>query len=123
MKLRINGNSIRLRLSKTEVAAFGATGMITTAIEFATNSLQYVLKKETNADAIYADMANNTITVFIPTSMATDWVNTDIIGLEYTMNLLNGNKLHILVEKDFKCIDSASGEDQTDNYENPNKNC
>ncbi len=123
MKLRINSNSIRLRLSKTEVATFGATGIINAETDFGTNSLYYVLKKENSVDAICANMTNNTITVFLPTRIADNWVNTDTISLEHKIDLTKGKQLFILVEKDFKCIDNGSGEDQSDNYENPNKNC
>ena len=30
--------------------------------------------------------------------------------------------LYLLIEKDFACLDHSS-EDQSDNYENPNKTC
>jgi hypothetical protein len=36
------------------------------------------------------------------------------------MPFFEDNSLYLLVEKDFVCLDETS-EDQSDNYENPNK--
>ncbi|MEZ4932033.1 MAG: hypothetical protein R2788_07940 [Saprospiraceae bacterium] len=54
--------------------------------------------------------------------MATDWSRSDEVGLEDDMPLGDGNALHILVEKDFKCLTERS-EDESDLFPNPNENC
>ena len=65
-----------------------------------------------------ASFDNNQITVLIPSVIAKDWVATNKVGLEGEIDISNGKKLYILIEKDFKCLDNTI-EDQSDNYENP----
>ena len=45
-----------------------------------------------------------------------------LVGFNATKQVSDAESLYILVEKDFKCLDEAT-EDQQDNYENPNKTC
>ena len=52
----------------------------------------------------------------------TGWASNSVVGFEETVNVGNDQILHLLLEKDFKCLDEAIG-DQQDNYENPNKTC
>jgi hypothetical protein len=49
-------------------------------------------------------------------------VDTDVIGFDNTIDMDNGRKLFLLIEKDFVCLDHTL-EDQSDNYENPGKVC
>ena len=56
---------------------------------------------------------NNTITLNIPVVMFNELQNTNRVGFEN-----RHGKLHLLVEKDFVCIDNEV-EDQSDNYPNP----
>jgi len=53
----------------------------------------------------------------MPKSYVEEWVNTDRVTFEETHN-----KILILLEKDFVCIDRPE-EDQSDNYPNPNLVC
>ena len=118
MKLRIKGDSIRLRLTKSEIDQFGNTGMVDEVTHVGTSTLTYQLKKSAAHTELTAEMPGNTLTVYMPVSMAEHWVNTERVGFEHTMPLPNGGGLFLLLEKDFKCLD-ATHEDQSDMYENP----
>ncbi len=120
MKIRIKDNSIRIRLSKSEVEHFGKEGYIESTTAFVSNTLTYALEAhpDTLGHELSADLQNNVITLYIPEKMAKDWVATDAIGFETNMPLDNGETLYLLLEKDFKCLDNTN-EDQRDNYENP----
>jgi hypothetical protein len=50
--------------------------------------------------------------------MASNWDANDKVGFENTVSLKNGKTLHLLLEKDFTCLDDR-GEDESDNYPNP----
>jgi hypothetical protein len=66
-----------------------------------------------------ATIFGNKITMQIPESLAKEWVETQKVGFEYNQELPNGDKLCLLLEKDFKCLDENITEDQSDSYDNP----
>jgi archaellum component FlaG (FlaF/FlaG flagellin family) len=117
MKLRIKGNSVRLRLMQSEVATFQKTGKVSEMIDFGTNTLVYQIQKTEN-DTIKATFENQTITVFIPNEIGQSWANSNQIGIEATLSL-EGKVLKILVEKDFKCLTDRPSEDESDAYPHP----
>lgn len=118
MKLRIKGNTIRFRLTKSEVAYFSEKGTIHETTNFGTKDFSYGMKVSTDRTNIEAEFSNDGIFVSIPESLSKDWTNTNKVGLSEEMPIGNGKNLFILIEKDFKCLDETS-EDQSDNYANP----
>jgi len=122
MKLRIKGNSIRIRLSKSEVDYFGSTGYLEEKTEFANSELVYALKINSENEQIIANFEGNTITVSIPENLKKEWVESDKIGIENKLDIGMGKQLFLLIEKDFVCLDNTL-EDQSDNYPNPNATC
>jgi hypothetical protein len=112
MKIRIKGNSLRYRLTKTDVAAFAANGCIEESIDFGSQALTYALQK-TGFNNLSVIFENNKITLFMPEAMINEWVLTQKVGFEY-----RDAELFLLVEKDFKCLDDVA-EDQSDHYPNP----
>lgn len=122
MKIRIKGNSIRLRLSKSEVERFGKTNCIEESTEFGTGVFYYALLSNKAADCISASFSGNKITVIIPEKIKTEWTTTDRVGFENKLDIGNGKQLFILIEKDFVCLDNTF-EDQSDNFPNPNAAC
>lgn len=126
MKLRIKGNSIRLRLTRSEVARFGETGQVAETISFGTlptQQLTYQLVRNADIIALAADFTENCITVQMPAQLAQSWIDTDVVGFEAAMPLPGNDSLFILIEKDFACIDAHPREDQHDNYTNPMLAC
>ncbi len=122
MKLRIKGNSVRLRLSKTEVEKLAVANYLEELTSFGNNTFVYALQVKDIGDGLSADFDGSKITVFIPEILIKDWAVNDVTGFNATMKVSDEESLYILVEKDFKCLDEATG-DQQDNYENPNKTC
>ena len=121
MKLRIKGNSLRIRLTKTEVSKLAETGYLKEQTIFPNNRFIYALQKTDDA-ILSASFENDKITIFVPRSFIKDWPLNNIIGLDAKMPLPENESLYLLIEKDFVCLDETN-EDQRDNYENPNKNC
>ncbi len=120
MKLRIKGNTIRFRLTKSEVEFFGKENYLEEKTEFGNNSLVYSLRTVED-EKLTADFSNNTISLFVPANLAMEWIHTEKVGMESEMEISNGKKLFLLLEKDYKCLDTVA-EDQSDNYENPLRN-
>lgn len=123
MKIRIKGNSVRFRLSKSDLDKFAANGYLEETTAFVSNTLTYALEKQADnqGNMLTADMQNNTITMFMPQKLMTEWMQTNKVGFDAYMTLDNGEKLYLLLEKDFKCLDETI-EDQSDNFDNPNIN-
>lgn len=121
MKLRIKGNSVRLRLSKPEVEQLSYDGAVTEQIHFANADFIYSIKKSFDENNIRAEYHNNQLTVYVPANLLNGWPGNNVISLDNRLADGSLSEVYVLVEKDFKCIDDSS-EDQSDNYENP-KTC
>ena len=117
MKLRIKGNSLRLRLTKTEVSKLAQTGYLEEQTSFPNNRFVYALQK-TDVPDLSATFQNDKITILIPGFFAEEWPENNIVGLDTKIPLTATESLYLLVEKDFVCLDKTT-EDQSDNYENP----
>ncbi|NOT50430.1 MAG: hypothetical protein HOP10_04035 [Chitinophagaceae bacterium] len=123
MKIRIKGNSIRYRLTQTEITNFGNNGFLEEKTEFLNGpAFYYRLEKKDGIEDIEASFSGNKICIFIPEKIAREWTTTDVVGFDTKMNIGDGKELFLLVEKDFVCLDHTL-EDQSDNYPNPNKAC
>ena len=112
MKLRIKSNSLRYRLTKSDVSQLNEKGYLEDHVNFGGQSFTYSVQL-TNDTQLSATLKNNTITLFAPRYMIDELVETDKTGFEN-----NSGTLSLLIEKDFTCLDNVA-EDQSDNYPNP----
>jgi hypothetical protein len=94
MKLRIQSDSVRLRLSQAEVARFAKTGRIEETLNIAP-VFRYTLE---TGDALSVSYHDNTLRIILPAAESQTWVNTDQVGIT------GGTTVKILVEKDFPCL-------------------
>jgi len=122
MKLRIKGNSIRLRVSRSELAMLAETGRVEDAIQFAPGDehrLAYSLQASPEVKKFSVRHTPREITVMIPAAEAEAWWDTDRVGLEGEQRVGGDQTLAILVEKDFACFQPRPGEDAADAFPNP----
>jgi hypothetical protein len=122
MKMRLKNNSVRLRLTQSEVARLVTDGRVEEAIEFGLNSdqrLTYALETDSAADEIRADFDSNRITISIPARQAKAWAQSEQIGLEAKQNLGAEKHLRLLIEKDFACLAPRPHEDESDAFPHP----
>ena len=117
MKLRIRGNSLRLRLSRGEVTQLAEKGRVEDAIAFGPSKLTYALATADVAEvgATYESSPDGRIVVVIPPKRAAEWASSDEVGIE------SKGDLHILVEKDWSCLKPREGEDDSDAFPHPEK--
>jgi hypothetical protein len=118
MKVRIKGNSVRFRLTKTEVDIFCKEGEYIETTQFSTKKLSYALKVKTGITSLEADFIGDLITIYMPEKTQATWATDAIIGHSNEVDWNDENALSLLVEKDFTCLDNTI-EDQSDNYPNP----
>jgi hypothetical protein len=121
MKLRIHGNSIRLRLLRSEVTTFIETGRIEQTIYFAPGDhalLVYGLEHESGLAYVEVRHEQSKVIIALPRQQATSWAETDQIGIYSAIDLGRHGRLDIIVEKDFACLD-LSDADNNDTFPNP----
>jgi hypothetical protein len=112
MKLRFHGDTLRLRLSQSEVARLGEVGCVEEQVRFAPGrALRYSLESS-DTDNVAADFTGDLIRVMIPRATAAHWIRTDETGIQGS-----GATLKILIEKDFQCI--HPGSEDADSFPNP----
>jgi hypothetical protein len=121
MKLRLQPNSIRLRLKRSEVDRFLRTGRVEERILSGTadqESFYYLLETNDAVSAPKGSIAPGSVVVQVPTADALKWALTNQIGIEGEQTIDSKTSLRILVEKDFACID-GSEEQNADTFPNP----
>ncbi len=118
MKIRIKGNSVRLRLTKTEVEAFARDGRYVESTQFGHKKLVYALEAKMGIDQLDANFEQDAITIYFPMEEKDRWAGSGRVGYSNHVDGKNPSSLAILVEKDFTCLDNTI-EDQSDNYPNP----
>ncbi|HEA28431.1 MAG TPA: hypothetical protein ENH91_00295 [Leeuwenhoekiella sp.] len=118
MKIRIKENTVRFRLTRSEVEQVCATGNYEEYTAFDSDCFSYGVTVKEDIEYLTADFTGKRITLYLPKQFIEKWQNTDRVGFEHTMLLKNGKSLFLLLEKDFVCMDDTR-EDQADNYPNP----
>jgi hypothetical protein len=122
MKLRIKGNSIRMRLGQSEVHRLARSGIVeehTILGPSKHQSFTYAVCASPEALNVIANFADRRMVVRVPTSMIHQWATTDQVGIHALQRTGSDDGLSILIEKDFECFDAPSGESQEDAFPNP----
>jgi hypothetical protein len=122
MKLRIKGNSIRLRLGRSEVRRLATEGIVEESTAFGPSTQEhfgYSICASPGVSDVSASFAGGRLVIRVPSGMIRQWAATDQVGFDAHQRTGNGDELLILIEKDFECIDGPSGESQEDAFPNP----
>lgn len=114
MKLRINGNSIRLRLTPEDVVSLCTNSKVSYHTKLLNGLFSYELRAEVHW---HAEVVGSHLSVSIPKSEITDWEKNDTVGFEHHFE----NGLFVLIEKDFQCLHPRSHEQEDHLYPNPEK--
>ena len=122
MKLRIRGNSIRLRIDRGEVDRL-AEGRIEDSISFGGEArLAYTLEVRPQQAPLAATFDGGQIRVFLSSVEAERLRGTEDVSVENEQPI-DGGVLRLLVEKDFACLTPRFGEDDSHAYINPKGQC
>ncbi len=116
MKLRIKGNTIRLRLTQTEVDKL-AEGTVEGRTQFPGG--QSLIYKIQSAAQFGVDFNNGIVLISVPANQIKEWANSDKTEIVNSIKLENNEQLEISIEKDFKCLTERPKEDESDMYPNP----
>ena len=120
VKLRIRDNSVRLRLTRREVDALRDCGEVFASTSFpGSRELLYRVESSPASVRAAALFSDNTLTIRLPEADVVTWATTDQVSMQDEQTLDDGECLQILVEKDFVCLTSREGEDESDMYPHP----
>jgi len=108
MKLRLEDNTLRLRLSPEELVEFRQSGHLETVVSLgssATDRLTYTLARADTISGSEPQLKHSPghITILLPAALADDWIGSDTISLTGSLPVLDNKELRILVEKDLGC--------------------
>lgn len=121
MKLRLKGNSIRLRLQRSEVDRLRDEKEVGDATAFPGGlRLRYVIQIDPVVATVSVRYVGASIEIQVPVARAAAWFAADEVTLAETLTLENGEQLLVVIEKDFKCLHTTTMDDERDAFENPN---
>jgi hypothetical protein len=117
MKIRIKGDTIRFRLTKTEVETLCAKGFVEESTHFGAQVFKYAVQSK-KIESLEASYKEDTILLSLSEKLIQGWDVNETVGFETSISVNTDSTLHLLIEKDFVCLDERI-EDQSDNYPNP----
>jgi hypothetical protein len=121
MKLRIKGNSLRLRPTRSELKKLIDTRHIEETIYFSSNEqsrLTYALEVQPHLTSATLRYQPREIVIVLPQKEAATWAAGNQVGIYATVDLGPRGTLDLIVEKDFACLDGSDA-DNLDTFENP----
>ena len=120
MKLRLLDDSIRLRLSRGDVLATEQNGLVEGKTRFPDGSTFTFALEATPAASAAAAFAAGRMVVRLPAPRISAWAGDDeAVSMRDEVELPDGGRLKLLVEKDFQCLTARPDEDQSDLFTNP----
>ncbi len=122
MKLRIRGDSVRLRLKKGEVDRLASGETIVETTRFPGADFTYSLGLSDDHDDMVAQFDNGGLAITMPREIIPEWAETDLVSLYSEQQLPGEGTLALLVEKDFACLEPGHHrdcEDDVDTYPHP----
>src|SRR5690606_14115561 len=121
MKLRIRGNSVRIRLSQIELEQLAEGGIAEDRIRFTRDAeLAYRVKVAPGGD-VRAELGPSGVTVTLPKASLDRWLDPEEVSIRAEQPIDDHETLAILVEKDFACLVPREGEDVSDLFPNPSR--
>jgi hypothetical protein len=118
MKLRLRQNSVRLRLTRTEVQRLAEGQAIEESVAFAPGDGSTFRYRVCSSAAISGGVATfqaGCVAVELPSSQVTSWAT----GTEEGIYFDTAWGIKVAVEKDFKCLDPRTEEDESDAFDHP----
>jgi len=118
MKLRIFDDSVRLRLTRSEVAEVARGTPVEASTRFPGGEVFRYVLVVADVPEVTARMAAGRIEVTLPRAAAIEWATSENVSIRNAVSGASGT-FEVLVEKDFACLDPREGEDAADLYPNP----
>jgi len=113
MKLRLLGDTLRLRLKRSEIERLAGLGVVEEVVRFSAGTFRYALVLDEKVATPTAELSDGGIRVRLPRREGLEWCRSDVVTLAG-----NEGTPAILIERDF--VRSAVQEpDDFDRFTNP----
>jgi hypothetical protein len=123
MKLRIRGNSIRVRVDRKDLADLLDRGRVLDVLRFGPGSTHTFTSAVVIGTAPpgrpRADYAGGLLVVTINPIDAEVWAAGDRVGFDHEQ-AVDGGTVRVILEKDFACLDRPAGDEAEDAWAFPN---
>ncbi|MBX9601628.1 MAG: hypothetical protein K2X35_11500 [Bryobacteraceae bacterium] len=118
MKLRLKDNTVRVRITQSELRGLINSGWIESRTDFAPGqSLSYRLLASQD-DVVSAAMDAGAIRIEIPRARLLEWAAKSDLSLS-AGNFWPGGSVQLLIEKDLGCAKPRPGEDPAEAFPAP----
>ena len=105
-----------MRIRKSELKQLAENKRIGETINFGkTVAFSFLLEINPSSEQVDASFLNNQLVVSLPKIQALQWMNSNQVGIEINKSIEANQTLHILIEKDFPCLDREE-EDKSDTF-------
>lgn len=118
MKLRIKGDSIRLRVSRSELQRLADGQVIEEIVHLTGGNFGYALGSSTQVTATTASFCDGRIALLISDAELAKWLDESEVGIYPSVSTASDRLLEFTIEKDFACLD-RSEEENSDTFANP----
>jgi hypothetical protein len=121
MKLRLKGNSVRLRLDRRDFEQLINEGRVEDAVRFGPGQMfEYAVQVgPASRGCPMVSYTDGCLTIQINPIDADEWLAPERVGFDHQQPV-DGGVVRVLLEKDFACIDRQPGEEVDDVYAFPN---
>jgi hypothetical protein len=121
MKLRLKGNSIRVRLDRRDLTDLVEAGRVEDSLRFGPGvEFSYVIEAgPAPAGEPSASYAPGRLTLTIAPEDARDWSASDRVGFD-RLQAVEGGSIRVVLVKDFACLDRSAGHESDDAHAFPN---
>ncbi|MGN6626546.1 MAG: DUF7009 family protein [Tepidisphaeraceae bacterium] len=123
MKLRLRGNSVRLRLGQSEVRRLSEGEALTETLTFGPGaaSFAYTLRPSGDFQPPAITFTGGELVVSLSARDIDAWAAGDAVGIRATQAAGKKHEMALLIEKDFECLDNENGESQEDAFPSPKR--
>ena len=104
MKVRLHGDSLRLRLTQPEVARLAAGGAVETETAFRPGAALTVRAVPSDRPTLAVTFEGGVVTVAVPRAEVERWAASDAEAVAETQDAGAGRTLAVSVEKDYACL-------------------
>lgn len=121
MKVRIKGNSIRIRVTRSELQRILTGEKLHDAIRFGIQpeaSFGYALSVAEIDAPVAVEYSDQTVSLRVARQVASAWGHESEVGIYATIPVSAGLYLDVMIEKDFACLDRSDAEN-ADTFANP----
>ncbi|MEM1262734.1 MAG: hypothetical protein AAGH76_10090 [Pseudomonadota bacterium] len=116
MKIRLRGNSIRLRLTRSEVDVIGHGESVSERTVFPNGAVLATTLTASDGSKLCVEFRDAELIVTAPAAALNRWALGDAVGLD---DLASPDNFTVVVEKDFSCLSPRAGGDDDDTFPHP----